>query len=448
MSRLQSVIFAGGLLSLLAASQAAHALPSFARQTGQECAACHVGGFGPQLTPYGIEFKLGGYTATDGKAGHVPLSAMAVESYTHTQKNQSGPAGPNDGTNNNWSLQEASVFVAGAITDHIGSFIQSTWSDIDKKNTLDNADVRYATRVNLYGADAIVGVSINNNPSVQDAFNTAAAWRFPYMSSELTPGSAAATLLEGGLEHQVIGASAYTYWSNSIYAEAGLYRTLSTATLRKLNIGDDAGELAHPAPYVRVAYFKNDSASAYSFGVTGFDASLKPDRTSGPTDNYRDTGFDGSYQYLGNREHIVAFNGSYIHEQRDLNASLANGGAENNSGSLNSLNLSVSYHYLQTYGLTLGYFDTRGSADHGLYTIGDPDTGSANGKPDTAGTVIQADWTPFGKEDSWGSPYANLRVGLQYTTYSKFNGAAHNYDGYGRSAHDNNTLYFFTWLAF
>ena len=41
----------------------AHALPSYARQTGQRCSACHVGGNWPQLTPWGRFFKLAGYTA-------------------------------------------------------------------------------------------------------------------------------------------------------------------------------------------------------------------------------------------------------------------------------------------------------------------------------------------------------------------------------------------------
>jgi len=56
----------------------AHAVPSYARQTGSECAACHVGGFGPQLTPYGVRFKINGYTDSDGKDGKIPLSAMMV----------------------------------------------------------------------------------------------------------------------------------------------------------------------------------------------------------------------------------------------------------------------------------------------------------------------------------------------------------------------------------
>ncbi|HEY3698757.1 MAG TPA: hypothetical protein VGK97_05450, partial [Spongiibacteraceae bacterium] len=398
MVKLKSLRIICGFAALLF-SISSHALPAFARQTGQECAACHIGAFGPQLTAYGIQFKLGGYTATDGQSGHVPLSAMLVGSWTHTKENQSGPAGPNDNSNNNWSVQEASVFIAGAISDHIGSFVQSTYSDIDKKNTLDNADIRYALPLHLFGADSIAGISINNNPTIQDPFNTLPAWRFPYMASELVPGSTTATLLEGGLEHQVVGASAYTYWNNSIYAELGAYRSLSHAALDKLNIGDDAGELSRTAPYWRIAYFKPLKTSAYSIGIVGLNASLQPDRASGPADKYDDVGIDGSYQYLGNREHIVAFNGSYIRERRQLRASVNNGDADNIHGNVNSLNLSTSYHYRQTYGLTLGYFATRGDSDSTLYAFGDADTGSRNGKPDTAGTIIQADWTPFGKEN-------------------------------------------------
>ena len=65
----------------------------------------------------------------------------------------------------------------------------------------------------------------------------------------------------------------------------------------------------------------------------------------------------------------------------------------------------------------------------------------------TAGTIIQADWTPYGAADSWRAPWANLRIGVQYTIYDKFNGAAHDYDGFGRNASDNNTLFIFLWTA-
>ena len=47
-------------LSFLGLPQAAQAVPSFARQTGLACEACHT--VFPQLTPFGRVFKASGYT--------------------------------------------------------------------------------------------------------------------------------------------------------------------------------------------------------------------------------------------------------------------------------------------------------------------------------------------------------------------------------------------------
>ena len=74
----------------------AGAVPAFAVQTGAPCAACHVGGFGPQLTTYGRDFKLRGYTARSGSTYNLPLSAMAIASFVNTQKDQASP-GPSPG---------------------------------------------------------------------------------------------------------------------------------------------------------------------------------------------------------------------------------------------------------------------------------------------------------------------------------------------------------------
>ena len=62
--------------------------------------------------------------------------------------------------------------------------------------------------------------------------------------------------------------------------------------------------------------------------------------------------------------------------------------------------------------------------------------------------ALEADYVPFGKAGSWAGPWANLKLGAQYTIYTQFNGAATNYDGYGRNASDNNTLFLFAWLLF
>jgi hypothetical protein len=41
-----------------------------------------------------------------------------------------------------------------------------------------------------------------------------------------------------------------------------------------------------------------------------------------------------------------------------------------------------------------------------------------------------------------------MRVGVQYTLYSRFDGAGKNFDGAGANASDNNTLRVFTWFAY
>src|SRR6266705_1181231 len=83
------------LLALLAATRPAAALPSYARQTGQQCAACH-NGF-PELTPYGRLFKLNGYTFTGGNLDVPAIAGMAVPSFTHTATAQPGGAAPHFG---------------------------------------------------------------------------------------------------------------------------------------------------------------------------------------------------------------------------------------------------------------------------------------------------------------------------------------------------------------
>jgi hypothetical protein len=75
-------------------------------------------------------------------------------------------------------------------------------------------------------------------------------------------------------------------------------------------------------------------------------------------------------------------------------------------------------------------------------------SGSANGKPNSNEFILEADYVPFGKADSWAGPWVNLKLGIQYTIYTEFNGGTSNYDGNGRNASANNTLYLFAWMIF
>ena len=95
---LLAILLLGIVLFCVAGARPARALPSFARQTGQQCAACH-NGF-PELTPYGRLFKLNGYTFTGGTLKGVPPNAMMmIPNFTDTAKGQPGGAAPGYGPN-------------------------------------------------------------------------------------------------------------------------------------------------------------------------------------------------------------------------------------------------------------------------------------------------------------------------------------------------------------
>lgn len=431
-------------IAAIAASHSAHALPSFARQTGQDCVACHVGGFGPQLTPFGMKFKITGYVDSNGEKGKVPLSAMVIASNTRTKKDQDAPPDGTSRVNNNTVLDEASVFLAGRVTENLGSFTQVTYDGLGKKLAIDQMDVRYAKTVQAAGKDLVLGLSINNNPMTQDPFNTGTVWGYPYNKSNVAPTPGAATLINGGLEQRVLGLSGYGFWNDSVYGELGTYRSLSLRAQQKvgLAVADDPGRLNKSNLYWRLAYLGDQKKRAYTVGLFGLDARLAPDRNVAVYDKYRDIGVDGSYMFLGTRKHVATVYGSYVRERRSLNSMPVVAG-DPTTARLNEFKLTGAYHYDQTYGFNLSRFRTSGTTSATLY--GD---GYANASPNSSGWIYQVDWTPWGKENSWHAPNANVRVGAQYVQYTQFNGAKFNYDGNGRNARDNNTLYLFLWSAF
>ena len=69
------------------------------------------------------------------------------------------------------------------------------------------------------------GVSLNNNPTVQDLWNTTPAFGFPYTASNATVSPLANTAINGTFAQNVAGLSAYVFWNESLYAEFGGYRS-------------------------------------------------------------------------------------------------------------------------------------------------------------------------------------------------------------------------------
>jgi len=474
-SRIAIQLGQGAALSLLLLAcmvGPAGAVPSFARQTGQECPACHVSW--PELTPYGRFFKATGYTigktfwSSEAGINYAPVAVMAQASVSHVRNNSMIDPDTGDTVSvmqrqNSLVFSGGSLFFATKLNDYVGVFYQWTYDNLATTadgtlgghSSIDNTDIRAAYKyapVNAEIPQWIVGLTLNNNPTVSDLWNSTPAWGYPYTSSPLAPTPAAATLIDGGLAQQVAGLGAYAFWQKSVYVEFANYRTanvLDNAFRRALPYNEPGGVLAvtNYNPYWRAAYAFDWGANSIMIGTYGMVANVYPDNlnTTTPTDRYRDIAVDAQYQYITD-PHTFTAQATYINERQSYNASY-NAVQETGAGigagptpanlndTLRTFKAKGSYYHDRKYGGTIAYFQTTGSADAGLY--GTDADGNAR-TPNSSGYIVELDYLPIQK----------VRLTLQYTGYSKFDGAKTNYDGNGRNASDNNTLFFNVWVAF
>jgi hypothetical protein len=446
--------FVATLGTLLAAQVGA--VPSFARQTGLECTACHVSW--PELTSVGRQFKLGGYTLArtgdaerplvsfdkDAPPPRIPLAAFLQASVSRTSKRNAAGADPSVFTKDDaLVLQQASVLLAGRLSEHAGGFVQWSYDGIAHHSAVDNVDLRLVGRYSHDPVDLRYGLSLNNSPTVSDLYNSTPVWSFPFAGSSVAITPAAAPLIQEGLAQQVAGLTAYALWNRTLYAEAGGYRT-ADGVFSLLRAGVDRSEAAvldGVAPYWRLGLQRewNEGTHSAMLGTFGLVAHKFPDPTapSGPTDRFRDVGVDAQYQYVTDA-HRISAQAAYIRERQTLNGSFAAGASANAANRLDSLSAKLTYYYITKYGVSLGYQRVSGDADQGLYASGEPVTGSANGRPDSRAAIVELNWLPW----------RDRRITLQYTAYQKFNGARRNYDGFGRNAADNDTLFLLGWFVF
>lgn len=429
----------------------AQAIPLFSRQVGVPCQSCHAGGAFPELTPFGREFKLRGYTLGSRKG--LPLSASFIASMTRTRSTAgSDPAAfPHNGQA---ELELAAVYAGGKITDNLGAFAQWNYDGIEHHSALEMADIRYAREFMLKGTSVLVGATLNNSPTVQDVWNTVPMWGFPYRSSPIGVMSPARPVIDMTLASQVAGLGVYTWINGRYYLEASAYRTADGAfsVLRAGQPSSAPGGVAALQgynPYWRFAYERRWGAQNFELGTFGLIVNRYPDNTLayGATDRYRDLGVDAQYQYLTG-DHAFSVQASYIHERQDYRASYpmpvgVGPMPANPSDTLNIMRLKSSYWWRARYGATVGLFSTTGTADAGLYpaamgAMSDPAMDSLNHRPNARGMILELGYMPI----------QNLRLSAQYTHYLLFNGAASNYDGLGRRASANDTLYMYVWLLY
>jgi hypothetical protein len=450
----------------------ARALPSYARQTGQPCGTCHTDFAG--LTPYGRRFKIGGYTAGGGqyrttlfpfddstkdskKTWVPPISMMSVVGFSHTATPAPPPADP-FAANDIITYTPLSFFWGGAITDHIGAFAQLTYGGPPAASGIgsdpfvhawgwDNTDVRYADSTSIGKMSITYGITANNNPTVQDPWNTTPAWQFPYANSPFQGngvGFGPGSIINGGLgPGHVVSVGPYVYINDLIYLETSVYRTISPGAQNALGVDPfGAPGTLDASPYWRAAIEPHWGPHWLEVGTFGmianihpFIAPLTPSTATFPqTDKFTDTGVDAQYQYQGSNFWFT-LRGSYIHEYQKLDASFSNGLVANPKLELNEARAyaSLAYGDNNRVVMTGQYFTSWGSSDTSLYP-------PPNFSPDTSGWIAEIAYIPFISSFSPGWPWLNTRIGLQYTWYEKVNGVS-------AGASSNNTWFAYIWVA-
>jgi len=454
------------LVALVAAlavtPSATQATPAYARQTGVSCQACHT--VFPELTPFGRKFKLNAYVFTNVKQ-LAPVSEQAQRTLALSEippvaiqlqgsNTMLARALPDSGLTKELSQknstefpQALSLFYTGKIADELGAFLQLTWNPSSNSVGIDNSDLRFANHASFAAEetpDLIYGLTLNNNPTSQDVWNSTPAWGYPFIVTNVGVPPVAKALLDGQLAQASAGFGAYVYLFDHLYIEASGYRSAQTSFTNATTGGPGPLDSTAPsarisspvAPYWRVAWEQAWGSHSLEVGTYGIWAETHPPGIgeSGPKNTFTDGALDGQYQFITD-DHTFSLAATWIHEARKFdNITLA----ANRHNTLDTERVTASYFFRRRFGGSVQGFSTTGTRDEILYAAGTPVLGSAKGRPDTQGAILEIDFLPW----------LNTKLGAQYTMYGKFNGGTRNYDGFGRRASDNNTLFLFVWTSF
>ncbi|MGA2708052.1 MAG: cytochrome C [Steroidobacteraceae bacterium] len=466
------------LLGIIVA-QPSQALPLFARQTGMACMTCHT--VYPELTHFGRMFKLNGYQLDNGKdiqvttdegkqqlalpaIPNLALFVMVGDVQLAKPLPDSQIAGAHSLANGGIELpQQLSLLYGGKIAPHFGAFAQVTYDFSADTFNIDNTDFRFANTIVLPNKQPFAyGVSINNNPTIEDPWNTTPAFGFPYVPPEVAVGSVASPLINAGTAYEVAGPVGYILWNEQFYAALGFYRHAqngSNAPNGNPILGEggpldsaSSGVVKGWNPYWRVAYEYDFDRFALEVGTYGSYFQIYPgggNALAGATNNYTDIAEDFQFQFIGEKN-AATIKGTYVRENQSLNATGPAGlGTSNASDWVSYLSTDFTYWYKRKYGFTAGYLSTKGSTDMLAYNPSGPYT-SPNNAALPVGVVNSANGDPA--TNAWVgelmyAPWLNVKFVLQYTHYTMFNGAQNNYDGVGRNASDNDTTYLLMWFA-
>ncbi len=461
---LAAVCVLGGS-SLMLAARPAHAIPPFARQTGLACEACHT--LPPELTPFGRRFKLNGYTLTtrpplvndidDHKRNTLWLTdlpgiaVLAQLNYSHYDRAPPDTGNPYPAHAQSDTYQfpdQFSLAYAGAVSDHVGAWMQLTYNGQAGSVGIDNIDIRYSDHT--FDNKWVWGVTANNYLTFQDVYNGIGSYTLPNFNTvSLATGGVAGAGTTGPILNAlgpgaVGGIGAYVFWNDSLYFEFSEYHSAvaggGSPTVDSVSLAANGGAVDRFAPYARIAYERDWGYHSAEIGASGLFVNWIPSAgyvsaqqalaanianaatvaaggtpytptqtyNSGIINRYTDLSVDWQYQYNG-QHNIFGWLGHVTHERQQNSSQLVaanfnpNATAStiytNPTDTLTQFLTTAEYFRDRRYGGLVSFTRTTGTYDPLLY--------GGNGSPANQYETFELDYVPW----------LNFRLILQYDAY-------------------------------
>jgi hypothetical protein len=247
--------------------------------------------------------------------------------------------------------QQFSIMHTGAVSDHVGAWMQMTYLQNTGNIGIDNNEVRYSDHT--ANNDWLWGLTLNNNPSFQDVWNTGEAYGIPYfpvqslyLPTQPLGGASLRAPIFTTFPGLAAGLGAYVWYKDSIYLEFSEYHAAKSGSVianedsSNLNVG--GGTIDTFAPYWRAAYERDWGYNSASIGTSGMYVKFVPKEFAGQTlspgnqNRYLDLSVDWQYQYNG-QHNIFTFLGHYTHENQENDPGLVPTYFGNSTDHLNQL---------------------------------------------------------------------------------------------------------------
>jgi hypothetical protein len=385
LSGLAFLFFLSTFSILLLTPRDSEAVPSFSRQTGKSCAACHT--VWPRLTKYGREFKLTTFTDVDPKLDRIkgtgldiprvlPLSVRLINwPYTKRQDSKDETEIPH----------EAEIFFGGRLSPNAGFFAEIEWED--GEFSLAHAKVGFSARAN----STIYGVMLGlMDPGGADPYNVLGVARLTRIRPlVLAAYRGVANRFDMTADNQ--GVVGHVFVNNMVYGALGVFR--------------GAGK-SDPIDFWGRAALELPVGAENNIAVGAFVYSGKEEYATwtGKLDRW---GLDFQYQRESG-PHIIEFTALY------LNGTEKNVDGTGVTRDHNGIHANLAYYLNRKYGVMVSY------------DLVDADELSRERKAWT----LRAEYLPW----------MNVKIGLEYTDYQKFGTLA--------DPNDRNQVTFIVDLAF